>query len=417
MPNLDKDFYLDKQGLRQLVNELETNIVASEYDTTVSYTVGQYCVYENNFYRCTTATTGTWDSTAWVKVIIGDELSQSSGASSVAQLEDVQLSNLSDNDLLVYDSNLTGGKLWKNAKKIVTCTKAQFDDWSANNTFPYTDCKYIITDSNNLTMTSADIPYDSTGTDSVKDVLDLLLDRIYPIGSIYMSVTDSTVASVEARFGGTWERISEGKALFGYSTTDTDFQTIGSGGGNKTVNLQHTHGFASNAVVGDTTLTASQSGVPAHAHTVPTHGHSMTQPAFSVSGGAKSAGITGGSHHHTAGLTSAAYVKPYQQFGACAVASGSNYTVPCRDGDRSWGGDTSSNTHTHDLPSHSHTVSRTTDAAVKNKSAFDTNNNTAKDATAAHNHSLSSVTTNSQLSTIQNVLNPYITVYMYKRTA
>lgn len=164
MPNLDKDFYLDKQGLRQLVNELETNIVASEYDTTVSYTVGQYCVYENNFYRCTTATTGTWDSTAWVKVIIGDELSQSSGASSVAQLEDVQLSNLSDNDLLVYDSNLTGGKLWKNAKKIVTCTKSQFDAWSANNSFPYTDCKYIVTDVNNLNTTALEIPYDNTSS-------------------------------------------------------------------------------------------------------------------------------------------------------------------------------------------------------------------------------------------------------------
>lgn len=101
-----------------------------------------------------------------------DELSQSSGASSVAQLEDVQLNNLSDNDLLVYDSNLTGGKLWKNAKKIVTCTKSQFDTWSANDSFPYTDCKYIVTDVNNLNTTSADIPYDSTGTDSVKDVLD-----------------------------------------------------------------------------------------------------------------------------------------------------------------------------------------------------------------------------------------------------
>ena len=224
--------FLDPQGLQTLVNELETNIVAEEYSSSATYAVGDYCIYNNLLYRCTTATTGTWDSTAWVQVIISDEiptirsittaqwealtpaqkasgdyvitdattvpltaenvpyddtvsgltadnvqdaideLSQSSGASSVAQLEDVQLSNLSDNDLLVYDSNLTGGKLWKNAKKIVTCTKAQFDDWSANGTFPYTDCKYIVTDVNNLNTTSADIPYDSTGTDSVKDILD-----------------------------------------------------------------------------------------------------------------------------------------------------------------------------------------------------------------------------------------------------
>lgn len=547
MPNLDRDFYLDKQGLRQLINELETNIVALEYDTSVSYSVGDYCVYENNLYRCITATTGVWDSTAWDKVIIGDELrrkvnsselstvafsgdyddlidkptipdemvvlsyghsnwqdfidayttnrvvycrassnsnpatgsqtrmafmayvndgtaptsvefqyyrsvsthsatqqgdqvyiykleatnggkwtvtvreamsqiavgsnmtstyangtitldaivptatseltndsnfvsdasyvhtdnnftttlkdkldgieagaevnqnafgevqvgsttisassetdtlglvgsnvtltpdatnkevtigvtganvtsalgytptniqsittaqwealtpeqkasgdyvitdattvpltaenvpyddtvsgltadnvqdaidelSQSSGASSVAQLEDVQLNNLSDNDLLVYDSNLTGGKLWKNAKKIVTCTKAQFDTWSANNTFPYTDCKYIVTDVNNLNTTSADIPYDSTGTDSVKDVLDLLLDRIYPVGSIYMSVTDSTVEAVQAKFGGTWVRFGAGRTLVGYDSTQTEFDTVEETGGEK----------------------------------------------------------------------------------------------------------------------------------------------------------------------------------------
>lgn len=111
-----------------------------------------------------------------------DELSQSSGASSVAQLEDVQLSNLSDNDLLVYDSNLTGGKLWKNAKKIVTCTKSQFDTWSANNSFPYTDCKYIVTDVNNINNpTASEIPYDNTSSGlsatSVQDAIDEVNDK------------------------------------------------------------------------------------------------------------------------------------------------------------------------------------------------------------------------------------------------
>lgn len=299
--------FLDQQGLQTLVNELETNIVAEEYSSSATYAIGDYCIYNNLFYRCITATTCAWDSTAWVQVIISDEiptihsittaqwealtpaqkasgdyvitdattvsltaenvpyddtvsgltadnvqdaideLSQSSGASSVAQLEDVQLNNLSDNDLLVYDSNLTGGKLWKNAKKIVTCTKAQFDDWSANDTFPYTDCKYIVTDVNNLNTTSADIPYDSTGTASVKDVLDLLLDRIYPVGSIYMSVTDSTIEAVQAKFGGTWVRFGAGRTLVGYDSTQTEFNTIEGQGGEKAHTLTvaempgHTH--------------------------------------------------------------------------------------------------------------------------------------------------------------------------------
>jgi microcystin-dependent protein len=151
----------------------------------------------------------------------------------IAGMTDVRLTSPTDNDLLVYDSNLSGGKTWKNAKKIVTCTKAQFDAWSANNSFPYTDCKYIVTDVNNLNTTSADIPYDSTGTDSVKDVLDLLLDRIYPVGSIYISVTDSTVEAVQAKFGGTWVRFGAGRTLVGYDSTQTEFDTVEDQGGEK----------------------------------------------------------------------------------------------------------------------------------------------------------------------------------------
>lgn len=248
-----------------------------------------------------------------------------------------------------------------------------------------------------------------------------VIDLIYPVGSIYLSVTDSTVASVQARFGGTWERISEGKALFGYSTTDTDFQTIGSGGGNKAVNLQHTHGFASNSVVGNTTLTAAQSGIPAHAHTVPTHGHGMTQPAFTVDKSISNSDTmsSSGGHSHTIGARSSAYGQAWRQLNAWAVGAGSGFSAVGWGGDAAWVVEAQSNSgaHTHSIPKHSHTLTRSTNAAVNDKSAFDTNNNTAKDATSAHNHSLSSVTTNSQLSTTQDILNPYITVYMYKRTA
>lgn len=63
---------------------------------------------------------------------------------------------------------------------------------------------------------------------------------IYPVGSIYISVTDSTVASVEARFGGTWEKFAEGKTLIGYDSSDNDFDTILETGGSKT--HAHTHG-------------------------------------------------------------------------------------------------------------------------------------------------------------------------------
>lgn len=88
----------------------------------------------------------------------------------IAGMTDVQLTSPTDNDLLVYDSNLSGGKLWKNAKKIVTCTQAQFDNWVANNSFPYTDCKYIVTDAPNTNGTSEDLSYDG-GVTSTHDVI------------------------------------------------------------------------------------------------------------------------------------------------------------------------------------------------------------------------------------------------------
>lgn len=76
MANLDKDYYLDEQGLQTLINELETNLMALEYSTSATYAVGDYCVHDNKMYRCTTAisTAEAWNSTHWASVIIGDEL-------------------------------------------------------------------------------------------------------------------------------------------------------------------------------------------------------------------------------------------------------------------------------------------------------------------------------------------------------
>lgn len=45
---------------------------SDEYDTATSYAVGDYCIYENVLYECTTATTGSFDATAWTAVKITD---------------------------------------------------------------------------------------------------------------------------------------------------------------------------------------------------------------------------------------------------------------------------------------------------------------------------------------------------------
>ena len=59
------------------------------------------------------------------------------------------------------------------------------------------------------------------------------VDLIYPIGSIYM--TTSTV-SPAVLFGGTWERI-KGRCIVGVDENDTDFNTVSKTGGEKTHTL------------------------------------------------------------------------------------------------------------------------------------------------------------------------------------
>lgn len=82
-------------------------------------------------------------------------------------------------------------------------------------------------------------------TDTYKPLVDALLDFIYPIGSIYMSVRDTNPADF---LGGTWERWGQGCVPVGVDASDTDFNAPGKTGGEK-----------------NHTLTKDE--MPVHAHT------------------------------------------------------------------------------------------------------------------------------------------------------
>ena len=82
------------------------------------------------------------------------------------------------------------------------------------------------------------------------------VNEIYPVGSIY--ITSNEFFNPSNSFGGTWERI-KGRFLIG--ADDTSKYPCGSTGGLEEV-----------------TLTANQSGVPAHGHGMThTHNHNHTQ--------------------------------------------------------------------------------------------------------------------------------------------
>ena len=79
-----------------------------------------------------------------------------------------------------------------------------------------------------------------------------LIDLVYPVGSIYMSVSSTNPGTV---FGvGTWEAWGSGRVPVGVNTSDTNFSTVEKTGGASTV-----------------TLTTDQ--MPSHTHTQNQHRH------------------------------------------------------------------------------------------------------------------------------------------------
>jgi len=80
-----------------------------------------------------------------------------------------------------------------------------------------------------------------------------ILKKVWPIGAIYITIIDTNPATV---FGfGTWVAFGAGKTLVGFNSSETEFDTVEETGGVKTV-----------------TLTAAQSGLPSHAHTLKVSG-------------------------------------------------------------------------------------------------------------------------------------------------
>ena len=88
-----------------------------------------------------------------------------------------------------------------------------------------TDDELVIVDKSDTTMAA-------TGT-TKKIIMETILEAIYPVGSIFVSGSDTMPALIDGL--GTWERI-EGKFIVGASDTDGDFDN-GDTGGEKTHTL------------------------------------------------------------------------------------------------------------------------------------------------------------------------------------
>lgn len=89
----------------------------------------------------------------------------------------------------------------------------------------------------------ANLPTFSPGTmikaSEMNQALATLFNRMYPVGSIYMSATLSTPAQVEAALGGTWVAWGAGRVPVGVNTSDSDFSTVEKTGGSKALQSHH----------------------------------------------------------------------------------------------------------------------------------------------------------------------------------
>ena len=196
------------------------------------------------------------------------------------------------------------------------------------------------------------------------------VQEIYPVGSIYIGVNNTNPGTL---FGGTWVSFGTGKTLVGVDANDTSFDTIEETGGNKT------NSYTPVGTVGDTTLTVDQ--IPSHNHSIPALSGSTT-PADNV-GLARSAGA----HTHKAGTLYGSGVST----GGNANYMNAYYTANIET--------SSAGAHTHTLNIPSLTVSTTA------------NNTGYTGGGGSHTHSFSGTAAN--ISTVQ----PYITVYMWKRVS
>lgn len=197
-----------------------------------------------------------------------------------------------------------------------------------------------------------------TAAQGNSDMWSYIRNLVYPVGSIYMTASLDTVAKVEAALGGTWVAWGSGKVPVGVDTSDTDFDTVEETGGVKTV-----------------TLTAAQSGIPAHAHGLNSHTHTLNSHTHG----------TGDSTNNGFVVSKAANKFYRNNVGSPSAAA--TATI--------WQG-TMQSDNTPGMRSATAGPSNNTSGTATG----DTANNTAANASSAHTN-----------------LQPYITCFMYKRTA
>lgn len=255
-----------------------------------------------------------------------------------------------------------------------------------------------------------------------------LLNRVYPVGSIYMSVVNVSPASF---LGGTWQAIEQGRMLM---AAGSSWQAGTTGGAayhaltvqempahdhsaTETAAGGHTHG-ASTGSAGAHAHSGSTNNAGNHYHTGTTSGagdHAHTRGSMNITGTQAFHGINTPASVLEGGGSGALYpsaiTSGYPKWGVGSGTQG--YGQINFDASRSWTGRTSTNgSHSHGFSTswageHAHSLSISSAGAHTHSVAIA--------AAGAHTHAITISKTGSGAAF--SILPPYIAVYMWRRTA
>ena len=225
------------------------------------------------------------------------------------------------------------------------------------------------------------------------------LQALHPVGSIYINATNGTNPATLLGFG-TWTAFGAGRVPVGFNAGDSRFDSAEETGGSYDATLpSHTHSWSgsSSGSIGNTDLSHTH-GFSASATTSgQSNGHEHAFSGTTVSAGSHQHIITNGSELNS-NITNGGVAGTVNRIGA-----GTNETDFAGTHSHTYGGDTGSPNQNH---THSVSVSGTTGGASVGMN---------------HNHSVSVSTSGSNStegsSAASANIQPYITVYMWKRTA
>ena len=189
--------------------------------------------------------------------------------------------------------------------------------------------------------------------EQIRVEMDAVTAKMYPVGSIYISVNNANPATF---FGGSWVAFATGRTLVGVDASQGEFNAVEKAGGHKELQ-SHAHGLNNHV-----------HNLGNHTHSVPNHTHTMQGS---------------GNHFHYLGIDKS------------AVQKGTSYNKPnnFESGSTSYKSNTTGN-HTHTMNS----SGSCTTGANNGNTGGNSGNTTSTGGGNAGN------------------LQPYITVYMWKRT-